>query len=513
MGTNGLARAIRHRRATAWSATVAVATTALTVGLAANPTDDRDRSSAGDHFVRMFGLPPFAAPTPDVSAALSELGKRGGLMDANDNLAAGPVALIVDPALNVNNPNNDAHTAGVTFVGQFLDHDMTFDETSRLGRPTNPRLSPNTRHPYFDLDSVYGDGPTGSSQLYDPADSIKFKVESGGPFEDLPRDSTNTALVADPRNDENVILAGLQIAFLKFHNHAVDVVRAKHPSWTATQVFGAARQQTTWHYQWLIVHQFLPLFVGQSMVTDVLENGRRFYRPTMDEAAIPVEFQIAYRFGHSLVRPSYRLNFTGNAGQPFFAMVFSDQPGLGEPGDLRGGFRAPRRFVGWQTFFRFPGFEADVRPNKRIDTKLSTALFDLPIGAIASGQPPTSLAERNLLRHLTWSVPSGQAIAEAMGAPVLDDDDFAELAGIRRSFMRSTPLWYYILREADILGGGTHLGPVGGRIVAEVFLGLLQADRDSYLHQRPAFVPTLGAGGGQFDMTHFLTFAGVATKR
>ncbi len=120
-----------------------------------------------DHFGRMFHLPPFAPPTPAITAALEALGRRGGPMDAADQLSAGPVALIVDPALNLDNPNNDTHTAGVTFVGQFLDHDMTFDTTSRLGKPTNPRRSPNSRRPYFDLDSVYGDGPTGSPQLYD----------------------------------------------------------------------------------------------------------------------------------------------------------------------------------------------------------------------------------------------------------------------------------------------------------------------------------------------------------
>ena len=158
----------------------------------------QDRSDPGDlrgdedgrigHFGRMFHLRPFAEPTPAIVAALQRLGARGGLLDANDQLSAGPVNLIVDPLLNLGNPNNDTHTAGVTFVGQFLDHDMTFDTTSRLGRPTNPRRSPNARRPFFDLDSVYGDGPAGSPQLYDPADRAKFRVESGGLYEDLPRE-------------------------------------------------------------------------------------------------------------------------------------------------------------------------------------------------------------------------------------------------------------------------------------------------------------------------------------
>jgi hypothetical protein len=214
------------------------------------------------------------------------------------------------------------------------------------------------------------------------------------------------------------------------------------------------------------------------------------------------------------VRPSYRANFTGNDGQPFFAMLFDPAAnGPGEPADLRGGFRSPRRFIGWQTFFRFPGFETDVRPNKRIDTKLSTPLFDLPLGAIASGTPPTSLAERNLLRHLTWRIPSGQAIAAAMGAPVLSNADLSDLRPIHKMFVGSTPFWYYVLKEAEVCEGGAHLGPVGGRIVAEVFLGLLQADPESYLNRQPDFAPSLGPVAGDFHIIDFLTFAGVADKR
>ena len=455
----------------------------------------RGDAARGDQFGRLFDLPAFAPPTPEVKAALAELGKRGGLMDARDDLSAGPVALIVDPALNLNNPNNDDHTAGVTFLGQFLDHDMTFDTSSRLGEPTNPRTVPNARRPYLDLDSVYGDGPVGSPLLYEPTDRAKLRIETGGLFEDLPRDGSGRAIIADPRNDENLIIAGLHAAFLLFHNRAVDLVRRDHPSWPNDAVFAEARRFTTWHYQWVILHEFLPQIVGPSMVDDVLAQGRRFYTPPKGEAFIPIEFQIAYRFGHSMVRPSYRANFTGNAGQPVFAMLFDPaHQGPGEPADLRGGFRSPRRFVGWQTFFRFPGHEADVRPNKRIDTKLSTPLFDLPLGAIAAGTPPTSLAERNLLRHLTWRIPSGQAIAAAMGAPVLSDGDFSELWAIHPKFVEATPFWYYVLKEAEILGRGVHLGPVGGRIVAEVFLGLLQADPESFVNRQPDFTPSIGSG-------------------
>lgn len=171
---------------------------------AAQPVD----STLPDHFGRMFHLPPFAPPTDDIRAALLEAGKPGGILDAKDNLVAGPVNLIVDPSLSANNRNNPTHTAGTTFFGQFLDHDMSFDLTSTLGYTTPPITSVNTRTPTFDLDSVYGEGPTGSPQLYDPNDPIKFRVETGGLFEDLPRDpATKVAIIGDPRNDENINLA------------------------------------------------------------------------------------------------------------------------------------------------------------------------------------------------------------------------------------------------------------------------------------------------------------------
>jgi hypothetical protein len=309
-------------------------------------------------------------------------------------------------------------------------------------------------------------------------------------------------------------LAGLRAAFPLAHNAAVDLVRREQPSLDPADVFVEAKRLVTWHYQWMILHEFLPQVVGRDIVARVVADGPRAYRPRRDDAFMPVEFQIAYRMGHSMVRPSYRANFTGNNGAPFFGMIFDpSQEGAADPTDLRGGVRSPRRFVGWSTFFRFPGLEDDVRPNKRLDPRLSAPLFDLPIGAIAAGTPPTSLAERNLLRHLTWSVPSGQAIARRMGVPVLQAAQLSALSAIHPSFVRSTPLWYYVLAEAELLGQGTRLGPMGGRLVAEVFVGLLQSDSDSFLNAESTFVPSLGATPGDFRMVDLLNFAGVGGRR
>ena len=499
-------------------------------------------AGSADRFSRLFpNLAPFVDNNIRVQTALREMGAKGGLLDANDDLSAGPINLIIDPALSRNNPDNPTTTAGMTFLGQFLDHDMTFDATSRLGVATRPERSVNSRTPSFDLDSVYGRGPIADTHLYE-ADRVKFKVEktTEGGFEDLPRTATGAAIIPDPRNDEHVIIGGMQAAFLLFHNRVVDMLRDSgedlrlsfedtelaEDALTAADaeafddfreaarlriVFAAARRLVTWHYQWIIVHEFLPTIVGSALVNEVLSGGRRYYQPELGAASIPVEFQMAYRFGHSVVRPSYRANLAGNGGQPFFAFIF-DPAGQGQldPVDLRGGCRAPRRFVGWQTFFNFGGSQAaNVRPNKMIDTKISTPLFDLPLGAIASGDPPTSLPQRNLLRHLTWSLPSGQDIARAMDIPPLGPSQLRELAAFGVGFERSTPLWYYILKESE-LAGGTHLAGVGARIVAEVFLGLLAADPNAYPARNPRWRPTLpGRTPGSFSMVDLLSFAGV----
>jgi hypothetical protein len=289
----------------------------------------------------------------------------------------------------------------------------------------------------------------------------------------------------------------------------------------------------------MIVHEFLPLFIGQGLVNDILRNGRKFYRP--ERAFIPVEFQGAcYRFGHSMVRPSYRANLAGDndanipaGAKSFFAMIFvpdgaEDPNNTSDPIDLRGGSRAPRRFIGWQTFFDFgPTFRDPVtaanptpgpaiRRNKKIDALISSPLFLLPIGTIAGAAPNEaiiSLPQRNLLRHITWSMPSGQDIARFIRVPQLSPAETG-LSPFGLGLDTDTPLWYYALKEAEVMADGLTLGPVGGRVVGEVFIGLLQLDQDSYLNARNRWRPTLpqrnGRVTGDFKMIDFLTFAGVA---
>ncbi len=459
-------------------------------------------------FGRLFPrLPAFASDSPAVRENLLELGKPKGIMDAND---VPPPANPLTP--NPNNPDNPDHTAGITFLGQFLDHDITFDPTSSLLSQVDPTTVPNFRTPAFELDHVYGSGRRASPHLYDHTspDGIKLLIDEEAP-KDLPRNSQNIAIIGDPRNDENLIVSQLHLAFLKFHNAVVDQLLndgATNPS----EVFDEAQRLVRWHYQWIILNEFLPATVGQSLIDDVLKK-RRFYK-FRDQPFIPVEFSVAaYRFGHSQVRPGYVANFSGDNGQPFLKHVFdinADHDGP-DPDDLSGGKRAPRRFVDWQTFFDVgptpPGHEnlgASPKPNKRIDTKLSSPLFELPFGP---PNDPQTLAQRNLLRHLTFSLPSGQRVAKEMRIQPLSRQDLSDLQPM--GFDRETPLWFYVLKEAELKADGLTLGPVGGRIVAEVFVGLLQADPNSYLQKDPYWKPTLGQGQ-DFEMADLLRFAGVA---
>jgi len=468
-------------------------------------------TASPEHFSRMFaGRAPFAEATPAVAEALRAIGRLNGPLDARDfeNPDPTPLGLILDPGPNLDNPN---FPAGITFLGQFIDHDVTFDRTSSLGVPTPPEGTRNFREPALNLDSVYGMG-FGDSAFVLP--NGKMRVERVDPTdrsspEDLPRLADGTAIIADPRNDENMMIGGLHTAFLLFHNNARDLTRRSgHPD--APALFAEAQRLTRWHYQWIVLHEFLPLLVGQNLVDEILKRGRRFYTRSI-EGSIPVEFQIGYRMGHSLVRPSYRANFTGNAGSPFIAFIFDNALTPPDTNDLRGGQRSRRRFIDWQTFFSFPRFESSMRNTKHIDRKLSTPLFQLPLSAIATGDLPEALPQRNLLRHLTWQLPSGQDIARAMRSPLLAPADLDELSGYELRFERSTPLWYYILAEAEIMHDGLQLGPIGGRIVAEVLIGLLQSDRSSFL-SAPGWQPTLPAaysGAGEFRMVDFLTLAGV----
>ena len=455
-------------------------------------TDHVPRSpSTEGRFGRLFRkLPPFGPPDDLLSA-----------------LAASMREPAPNPGTQFDNPDIPA---GFTFLGQFLDHDITFDRTSSLERQNDPDALINFRTPKYDLDSVYGAGPANSPQLYDAADPDKLLLDRAEGPEDVPRNSQGTAIIGDPRNDENLIICQLQIAFIKLHNAMVDHVRGlgRPPG----RVFEEAQRSTQWHYQWMVVHDFLPRTVGQDVVDSVLERPGKgkgpfktnltFYEPKKN-AFMPVEFSVAaYRFGHSQIRPGYLINAQGGAA------LFQAQAG---ETNLNGGRPlTPKLKIDWHHFFDIPGDSTVPQRSRQIDTLLSGPLFTLPASVVAPPDPIVSLAERNFLRGKALGLPSGQQVAAEMGATVLSNAELEMPSD--PGWQDQAPLWFYVLKEAKLQKNGRRLGEVGARIVAEVFVGLLAEDPFSFLRLRPDFrpEPPIAQSAGTFNMGHLLKFAGAA---
>jgi hypothetical protein len=260
----------------------------------------------------------------------------------------------------------------------------------------------------------------------------------------------------------------------------------------------------------MVVHDFLPRIVGQGVVDGILqERGNApakvkldFYKPkNPHKPMMPIEFAVAaYRFGHSMLRREYVINKQGQSAV-LFGKDDDDFPNLN-------GFRPLTKEleIAWQHFFKIPDASDPVNFARKIDGFLSKPLFTLPFGAA-----PHSLAARNLLRGKRLGLASGQRVAQEMGAKEVLS--YAKLGlGNDSGWEGQAPLWYYILKEAELQRKGEQLGEVGGRIVAEVFLGLLERDKSSYLSVDPAFRPQrpVARESGVFGMGDLLKFAGVA---
>ncbi len=390
---------------------------------------------------------------------------------------------------------NPEMPAGYTYLGQFIDHDITFDPVSSLQRQNDPDALVDFRTPRFDLDSLYGAGPADAPFLYERADSTKLLVgrNAGGDL-DLPRNAENRALIGDPRNDENVIVSQLHLLFLRFHNKVVDQLVSS--GWAAgdEETFEEAQRVVRWHYQWIVVHDFLEriidpaviasIFVPQDVVVDGSQppSTRRSIKLVLygwqRSPFMPIEFSVAaYRFGHSMIRPDYFLNADLGTEFPIFTPEVDPAP----TADLRGFKLLPDGWtIDWSFFFDL-GTE-NLQLAHRIDSKLAEPLRTLP------ALDPAALAERNLIRGSRLGLPSGQRVARTMGLDPASDDEL-ELVGISEEFRGQAPLWFYVLKEAELRQTGERLGPVGGRIVAEVLCGLLEGDPLSYINVEPNWMP------------------------
>jgi hypothetical protein len=268
------------------------------------------------------------------------------------------------------------------------------------------------------------------------------------------------------------------------------------------QLFTDARRTVTWHYQWVVIHDFLARLVGPDVLGEVLVTAKKTgaasaklaFFTWKTQPFLPVEFTAAgYRFGHSMVRPAYRLNDTLEV-----LPILTDIRVANRLQHL-GGFRTlPKGWsVQWKHFFALGSDTPQL--SRRIDTRLTDPLRKLPP---ALDDARRSLGMLNMLRGRSLQLPSGQAVAAAMGTAVADKK--LRLTG-------ETPLWFYLLRESEVVSDGRKLGPTAARMVAEVLVGLLKGDPSSYLRQQPAWKPELPAATkGTFTMQDLLRFAGVA---
>jgi hypothetical protein len=420
-----------------------------------------------------------------------------------------------------------------TYFGQFIDHDITFDPASSLQKQNDPDALIDFRTAAFDLDNVYGRGPDDQPYMYDggPAFLLGDPIQGGdASAKDLPRNNSKPkrALIGDPRNDENAIVSQLQGLFLRFHNR----ILADNPNLPFSEIQKLVR----FHYQYVVLYDFLPRIIHSSVLKQMTTDGKydrdklKFFQ-WKHEPYMPVEFSVAaYRLGHSMIRPGYRLNDA--VLLPIFPV-----PAKGLPDGLTG-FRAmnPAWGIDWGRFIdvdirAYDGTDAEMKKRLqfayRLDTSLVNPLHDLP-PSIASNPP--SLPLRNLERGWRLGLPSGQSVAHAMRIKPMEDTEILlgqgvdapdkplpNILSVSNVFAKNCPLWTYILAEAmnfkepvhlPVKGNVTvqtpRLGPVGGRIVAEVFLGLMFGDSNSLLRLSPDWQPKQGP---EFALKDFVNYA------
>ena len=490
-----------------------------------------------------------------------------------------PIAAVEKANDNIHDAEeNTGIAAGYTYLGQFIDHDITFDPMSSLQKQNDPDALKNFRTPALDLDCVYGRGPDDQPYMYEPGGRkivAGKQLTRGGKIinpaqRDLPRlGAKNRAVIGDKRNDENVIVSQLQGVFLAFHNR----MAVNNPGWD----FPTIQREVRRHYQYIVLNDYLPTIVGKDTMDKVWPGWKTngisyatksamncsFYKPATDAAYMPIEFSAAaYRFGHSMVRPVYRLsteldatNSTGD--DPSLEGRFFIFAGVHERG-LNGFQDFPEQWgMDWSLFFDINNSKSEVgkkrvQPAYKIDTSLVNPLGFLPEFSEESSfvsaanlpltldksppfdnlrpqeerrNSPSNLAERNLWRGNSMGLPSGQDVAKAMGeTPLIDSeiligkatsgDPKVPLSSIDATFKDKAPLWCYVLAEAqaqwkkrcskegktgdDADKVPTTMGPVGGRIVAETLIGLIAADSSSYLNDTTGWTPTVASNISDF---------------
>lgn len=440
-------------------------------------------------------------------ALLPEAPETRGHLVALGSSMADPNVASIDSAI----------PSAYTYLGQFIDHDITFeaksedmvklsDDEFRVLTPDEIRTQiTNGRTPGLDLDNVYyKPAPRNCSRMV-----LGFASASNGEptdrANDLPRkprsdtpENDRAALIGDKRDDENLVIAQLHVAFLRAHN---SITARGH-------TFDEARKALRRHYQWIVAHDFLPRICDPVIVNNILIGGNMFFCPDPDDLFLPFEFSVAaYRFGHSMVRDTYRYNRTFPRASLMDLFTLSALSG-----DLKNSDTLPESWIiDWKNFI--DGGANCARP---IDTGLSPSLF----GLTAFNKPmpvEARLPVRNLLRGYMLRIPTGQAVAATLNLPAMSPAQIEEIAksvseeqvdAVRAGgFAERTPLWYYLLAEAAADSTG-RLGPVGSTLVAEVLIGLIRGSKDSIL-RKPEWKPKLGQNPGSFTLRDLFELGGV----
>jgi signal recognition particle subunit SEC65 len=419
--------------------------------------------------------------------------------------------------------------AGYTYLGQFIAHEITFDRTK--GLPAIEANPGSWRSPQIDLDGLYSERP---SPLYEDNARLKIGETYHQLFSvypnDLPREKkTRVALVSDPRNDENLATAQTVVAFIRFHNNVVKALKNESPP---EQLFERAKAEVVRHFQWIILKDYLRTVLDANVLDDVEQHGpRRFRIEAEADLFMPLEFSGAcFRFGHSMVQRVYEWNKYHERNDPAgvkgasLSQLFEQTEFSGIVGKSEDNPSVTSDWIiDWRRFYKFPpelGYAPPARVNhaRKIDTFFNLHLDKMtgfPIDDIPLEN--RSITIRNLLRGFALSLATGEEVADCIGEPVLKPDEIingphAEFLDTPR-FRGRTPLWYYVLKEAE-LAGGNHLGRVGSRIVAETLIGILKKSPYSILNE-PKWYPrftrrgTAGTDTAVFEMVDLLDFAEV----
>ena len=427
--------------------------------------------------------------------------------------------------------------AGYTYLSQFITHDISFESESRI-RPwktINPTIISNMRNPVFNLETIYGIGVPSEEETILPAYLMetKAKLKLGDTIfpedfsfsqvnktfpNDLPRTPDSPkALLVDPRNDENLAIAQTHVAFIKFHNAIVEDLGGAD----TTALFEEARRIAIQHYQFIILHDFLPRVIKKSVLDDVLANGNKFYRPAPDATFLPLEFSVAaYRMGHSMVANSYQWNsiFNNDDGAVKATLdqlsVFTGNGGMGGKNNLLSDW-----IINWNWFYDINNSMSKQRNRFNLAMKIDTSIAS-QLGFMNPGtgtfKRECSLAALDLYRGRALGLPTGQAVANkiAIQTPVriLAPEQIENLLpeNLKSIFSTHTPLWFYFLAEAEINEKGRTLGDVGSRIVAETFVELLKRSPFSILKNKISPAEFLGTKAGKFGMAEMLKF--IASK-